>query len=792
MYVDSRPLSTFGQTQGWKMPSPEPSGSLKRPPFTKVPTSSSSSLRGMEQTAPSFQDFVRRTPPPADQAKPLPPTPLRPRRPSSFDSASSRASFRLTRRSSSVYSRGTSIWDLEREPEVPTIPSWQTADLSDQDLLLRPIAYSASTSQLDTKPPIQQQLEQLRTYSPLLHTPSPTISRRTTPSPPPGPRPSILLPPPVGFAHVPKKHLRTVSPEKAKEMLQAPGAVHMLPEELRALALGRSRSQDPMRVTSMEVMSGRMTPPELPEAPTLVDSQGRERLLCSPRASMSPVKHHGYPFPTTMDLPETAETSFHVGSGPVRTMAPLLTQTREASRMKVAQALGLADFDDQRGRQKERAPRNMSYEHYMPKQTSTVYDATASDTLISDAQIIAQEYHSLLSEQYRQPSFSSASQQSTRSDEGVAAHMKMVPQPLFHTKPASRLPGTPIMRNDSAASVSPFGMRADSGVTVSERRRSSGVKGFFPMRLSFSSQSGLRRRSTSGSIPISPPSLHILPAAAPPPDPVVPKPRTPSKFRRTSEDNRVSAYYPHVMSRKKGKGKKEKDASHPPAMPLLAADIIAQRTREATPDDSPLKSHPPMRGPVDRSDTASIGSNVSSRRLPNRMLKYTDKFMRSSESPSQSQENQSQENHHTITSSVASPHSPHLLPSPSSMKQPPGIHLGWSDVAKNAFDEARSSIQPRKRRPEPVISHLQTPARPLDESRDGLTEPESPGGRKASMAIFGGIMEGWRDNKAEKRRGELKKMIKVVTPETTEAEVSGAAQKRPSLVSRRWSAYNWV
>ncbi|KAK4954418.1 hypothetical protein LTR10_007849 [Elasticomyces elasticus] len=742
--ITDMPLSTFGQTQGWKMPSPEPSDSLKRPPFTKVPTSSSSSLRGMEQTAPSFQDFVRRTPPPADQAKPLPPTPLRPRRPSSFDSASSRASSRLTRRSSSVYSRGTSIWDLEREPEVPAIPSWQTADFSDQDLLLRPIAYSASTSQLDTKPPIQQQLEQLRTYSPLLHTPSPTISRRTTPSPPPGPRPSILLPPPVGFAHVPKKHLRTVSLEKAKEMLQAPGAVHMLPEELRALALGRSRSQDPMRVTSMEVMSGRMTPPELPEAPTLVDSQGRERLLSSPRASMSPVKHHDYPFPTTMDLPETPETSFHVGSGPVRTMAPLLTQTREASRMKVAQALGLADFDDQRGRQKERAPRNMSYEHYMPKQTSTVHDATASDTLISDAQIIAQEYHSLLSEQYRQPSFSSASQQSTRSDEGVAAHMKMVPQPLFHTKPASRLPGTPIMRNDSAASVSPFGMRADSGVTVSERRRSSGVKGFFPMRLSFSSQSGLRRRSTSGSIPISPPSLHILPAAAPPPDPVVPKPRTPSKFRRTSEDNRVSAYYPHVMSRKKGKGKKEKDASHPPAMPLLAADIIAQRTREATPDDSPLKSHPPMRGPVDRSDTASIGSNVSSRRLPNRMLKYTDKFMRSSESPSQSQES-----HHTITSSVASPHSPHLLPSPSSMKQPPGIHLGWSDVAKNAFDEARSSIQPRKRHPEPVITHLQTPARPLDESRDGLTEPESPGGRKASMAISA---ESWKGGDTTRRR----------------------------------------
>ncbi|TKA83748.1 hypothetical protein B0A55_00041 [Friedmanniomyces simplex] len=810
MYVDPKPLSTYGETQGWKMPSPEPSGTLKRPPVVKT-ASSSSSLSGMEQTVPSFQSFLRRTPPP-DHAKPLPPTPLRPRRPSSFDGSSSRPSSRSNRRSSSIYSRATSQWDLE--PDVPAIPSWQTADFTDQDLLLRPIAYSASTSQLIGKPPIQQQLAELRTYSPLIHTPSPTVSRASTPSPPPAPRPSVLLPPPAGSAHIPKKHLRTVSLEKAKQMLQAPGAVHLLPEELRAQALGRSRSQDPMRVTSFDIMSGRMTPPELPDAPTLVDSQGRERLLSSPTVSLSPVTRPDYLFPTIASPVEAPVTSFDVGTGPSRTMAPISAQTREASRMKAAQALGLGDvIDDQRGRARERGPRNMSYEHYMPNQRSQSRDTPPLDGLGTDAQMKAQEYHSLLTEQYRQPSFSSGSQQSNRSDTDVTTQMKMVPQPLFHAKPAARLPGTSTARS-SAASTSPFGMRADSGTTFGEQRRSSGARGFLPLRFSLSSESSSRRRSTSGSIPISPPSASLpRPAVSVsvPPEPVAVKPRLGSRFRRTSNDsNRVSAYYPHVMSRKKGKGKKDKASSKAPPMPLLAADIIAQRlmTPERTPNNSSPQTNPSWSGFPDRSDAASTRSTGSNTRLPHRLLKsatkYTDKLTRSSATTT------------SPTDRVASSESPHLLPSPASTKPPPtAIHLGWSDVAKHAFDEARSSVQSassRQHAPSSLITHLQTPARPLDETRESLLmamEPESPtaaSARGSKGSIFGGLMEEWRESKAEKRRQDLKRTIKVVMPEVEmrerEAEVEvgrekereregeGPRPKWPSLVSRRWSAYN--
>ncbi|KAK3064729.1 hypothetical protein LTR53_018394, partial [Teratosphaeriaceae sp. CCFEE 6253] len=69
-------------------------------------------------------------------------------------------------------------------------------------------------------------------------------------------------------------------------------------------------------------------------------------------------------------------------------------------------------------------------------------------------------------------------------------------------------------------------------------------------------------------------------------------------------------------------------------------------------------------------------------------------------------------------------------------------------------------------------------------------------------------MEGWREGKAEKRRGELKKLIRVVAapivaaPETSQREevgvgsgVRGEGQGQPPRpgggVARRWSAYNW-
>ena len=264
MFIDSRPVTGYGETAGWALPlmpqepvprvplrrpqiqkanssTPSLKGMeqtippvpLKRPPYTNTETSSSS-LSGLEQTVMPFRDFVKHTPP-LEEDKPLPPTPLQVRRSSLGEStwASSReASSSRPRRSSSVYSRTVSQW-------IPDSPVWSASDLADNPLpalppeLLRPIAYSASTPELIETPP-DGLLLQPRTYQPLLTTPSPTISRHTTPSP--GPEPlqeerkfSMLLPTAVDAVDIPKSHLRTVSLEKAKATAGAPGAEHLLP-----------------------------------------------------------------------------------------------------------------------------------------------------------------------------------------------------------------------------------------------------------------------------------------------------------------------------------------------------------------------------------------------------------------------------------------------------------------------------------------------------------------------------------------------------------------------------------
>lgn len=784
------------------LPSPQPTGTLKRPPILKN-GSSSSSLRGMEQTVPSFQSFLERTPPP-DNLKPLPPTPLIPRRPSSFDSGSSRPPSSRNRRSSSIYSRTVSQWytdyDLGSDrPDVPALPSWRSIDFADQSTLQRPIAYSRSTSELLEKPQIPQLLE-ARTYKPLIATPSPTISRRTTPSPspspPPQPRPSILLPPPPAVAHVPRQHLRTVSLEKAKELMQGPDAVHLLPEELRAQTLGKSRSQEPIRIASMDMFAAN-TPPELPASPTLIDHQGRERLLSSSTVTnASPNPNDSYCPSMWSPVHAEPDRSFHVGNGPVRTMASVASQPRQESRDKAAQSLGLGDVDEPRGRTTTRGPRNMSYDHYIPKAKRTSIASKSSAESRSDAQKIAQEYHSLLNDQYRQPSDSPASSVNV-SDTELGAHMKMVPQPLFQGKPAARLPGEINSVRGSQHSVSPFNRRADSGIAGSMQRQTSGSRGSIPLRLSPAPYSSHHRRSTSGSIPISPPSASMpkkvtIAFPPPPPEPEV-RSRQQSTRRRASEDARVSLYYPHIMTRKtkdkksKGKsGSKVKPAISGP-LPLLAADIIAQRlqTPETTPDSSPLRS---MHQYSDNGDAESVHSEKAGGRLHQRLIKgATRQADKVTSSGSASGRKQSGESNRLRR--IASPESPHLLPSPVSAKSPPAMHLGWSDHAKTTLDRVRSSVQSSKHQSGSSVTHVMTPAKPLDDSRAGLTEPESPG-RKGSINLFGGLMGSWRESKAEKRREELKKMIKVV-PTETGGNVNSLDEARP-VAGRRSSVLGWM
>lgn len=740
MYVDTKPASIYNDMAAI---APSPPGMLRRPPAVRDNSSSASSLSGMERAVPSFRTFVKRTPPP-DTQKQLPPVPFVPRRASTTPAPSTRPPSMSTRRSSSVYSRTASQW-------FPSAPSWQTEDFADSKLYLRPVAYSASTPQLVEKVPTPPLL-QPRAYNPLILSPSPTatspdLSRRSTPSSmflSSEPRPSILLPPPPGHVSVPKK---LVSLEQAKADMQSPGAVHLLPEEMRAQVLGRSRSQEPLRIMSQDFFYDRRgIPPELPALATLVDSEGRDRLIPSPRSSvMSP------PFSALLDVPNrtTSDGSFSVGKELPRTMLSLANQARKISKAKVMQSLGLNDPDEAqpRGRTRRRSPvgpRQLDYSHYLPQKSKSSDDEDSENE--SEARRLAKDYHNMLTEEYRRPS------EVAETDENIKAEMKLVPQPLFHYKPSAKLPSAH-SRGGSESSVSPFQLRRETalGRRQSTDRKNS-RKSSFPLTLSLSPGS-IRdeRRSTSGSIPISPPS-----ASVPRTPTVLPVDRAQTGhqntiFRRSSEDGRVSAFYPHIMTRKGAKSSEKMSSSSTPAPALLAADIIAQRlkTPDGTPDSSTINTKPEVNRISYGSNSGSSTSRTA-RPMYKRIAKGAAKWAEELTRPTNDVPSEDRDQYQPVTPVAASPGSPHLLPSP---KKPAPLHSG--------------------------IVHTIRPAKPLDDSRSGMRESEASG--RVRSGLFSNVIEFRRESKAVKRREELKKMIRIV-PEGAETTDGGK-----SFSSKRWS-----
>ena len=679
MFIESRPVTGFGETAGWALPlmpqEPVERVPLRRPPLRtnnsstaslvgmeqSIPPTSrqpplttndtiKSSLIGFEQHIPPFKDFVKHTPP-LEDGKPLPPTPLRVRK-SSFG-ASTNASSREpsppgARRTSSVYSRTVSQWFVDS-------PTWSASDLADNPIpalpleYLQPIAYSASTPQLKETTPAGPFL-QPRTYQPLLTTPSPTASRCTSRTPSPRRasfrkdlRFSVLLPTAVDVAQIPRTHLRTVSLEKAKASSGAPGAEHLLPEEQTAKSkatvtpvtpvipaipvIPKARSLEPIVKPSNPItrdtmsMFGRSVDlgpgpdaPGLPKLPsmTLVDAEGRDRVVGAPRLSVAPstaFSFHAEPIPS----PSHTIDSFPVGKNAPRTMVSLATQEQEESYIPERE---FAQYE--RGRTTQRGSRNFDHDQYQP--IAWRHQQNSSADAEADAQQAAQDYHSMLAaEQLRQASASSASR-SFASDVEVGKRMKMVPQPLFNGKLSVIVTGQDKRsRHDSSnsnTSVSPFHFhhfpeQSNSSPSMRSETSGSGYDYFpsqprapraprapRPSRLS-TAAANHRRRSSVGLIPISPPFQYSLSPISPRAAtnmPPIDQPRSIPPHRRNSDDNRMSTYW-RVPTKGSGsellfRRSKEKEpaavtsSATNPGVPLLGADIIAQRlqTPAATPE----------------------------------------------------------------------------------------------------------------------------------------------------------------------------------------------------------------
>lgn len=436
MFADAGPPSSFQDTSAWNMPLPAAVEGLKRPPvsnsglssptqprnITKPPSltdsTSFSTSASSDQDIPPFQAFLRQTPPLIhDHDKPLPLTPSQ--RKESATSGLSPAS--RARRSSSVYSQTPS-------QSIPgSESSWRTEDLpGDHTQSTRPLAYSTSIPDLANKD-VPLVLEP-RVFSPLINSPSPTLSTVTVPRSPPRSRPTTALLPPPASPVTLRRKVETVSLEKAKQARDAPGAVHLLPEELRAQTLGKAKSQGHMRVDSLEIFAGgasKLLDPPTPSETntTLIDRQGRQRLLSTPLSTppIAITSSKDYQFPESRQTPY--DNAFHVGPGPFRPMLPPAVEAIEGSEGLHTHG---ADNNEPRGRRMERRldrrPTEASGHRGLQRLPTQQYSQSRESMALD----LATEY-SLWSQQNTYTSDASGYD----SDDSIRTHMKMVPQPLF-------------------------------------------------------------------------------------------------------------------------------------------------------------------------------------------------------------------------------------------------------------------------------------------------------------------------------------------------------------------------
>ena len=324
--------------------------------------------------------------------------------------------------------------------------------------------------------------------------------------------------------------------------------------------------------------------------------------------------------------------------------------------------------------------------------------------------------------------------------------------------------------------ISPYRLSCgNENFGIRRQDSSDSSRGPNPFERSLTPESTHKRRSTSGSIPISPPTDMPSPSTMPLPRgrPVVREDKT-NKPRRGRYDNRVSAYYPYIAPRKgrKAKARPGRAPTQSPPVPLLSTDIIAQRLK--TPDDSPISSHRrnSQISSIGRGERFRKASNASANgvrpplreRIAKGAAKYADLMTKPSDLPEQ-------RNYPAMVPTTGAPVSPHLLPSPVK-SPPPRVHLGWSDKAKSSYDTSRALPGSPKSTNSPQFTHIATPARPLDER--GLSLRESP---RRKSSIFGSVFDSWKESKAERRREELKKNIKVVPQETG---TTAAGQRRAS------------
>lgn len=367
-------------------------------------------------------------------------------------------------------------------------------------LFLQPSVYSLSTPEL-TLADSPQPTVPPRPCAPLITSPSPSPSRTSTPSPPPD---SLwrerLLPPSPHMLRVQTQHIKTVSLDKAKAALRSPGAQHLLPEEMRALAAARKASQQHI-IRGSRSFEG-IVPPKSPVL---------QHVLPSP----------SLPSPTPYDWPLQANRAsklsdeyFNMTKAKRISMSPVERQLKSSIEISVTRPPEppMSDYEPRgRSRRQSRTGSSRRLDNYESKVIDAYEDrtlhASSNESLVDEAKRLANEYHALFKEDAR----AAGIRKHSASSNSIKEKMKLVPQPLFfNPRQISKQRELEYKKSRTKVYMHSVSRSPNSRTTPREQHNSPKGKERtlnFPYKLSLTPEStGARiRRSTSGSIPISPP-----------------------------------------------------------------------------------------------------------------------------------------------------------------------------------------------------------------------------------------------------------------------------------------------
>jgi hypothetical protein len=701
MFIDSKPTSLFSggspssRSSFTEMEQPKPQ--LRRPPAALNHSSSSLSSDGFERSAPSFQSFIRKTPTP-NQEKPPPPIPI-------IEAAEA---FRIsTRRTSSIYSRTVSRY-------APTPESWRDEEHLMPTFFLQPSVYSLSTPEL-TLADTPQSTVPPRPFAPLITSPSPSPSRTSTPSPPPDRIwQERLLPPSPQMLRVATQHIRTVSLDKAKAALRSPGAQHLLPGEMRALAAARKASQQHI-IRGSRSFEG-IVPPRSPVLPHVLPSPS-------------------LPSPTPYDWPlqanrgsKLSDEYFDMTKAKRMSMSPVERQLKSSIEISITRPSEppVSDYEPRgRFRQQSRTGSSRRPDNYESKVIDAyedrTLDASSNESLMDEAKRLANEYHALFKEDAKASGF----RKHSASSNSIREKMKLVPQPLFfNPRQISRQRELEYQKSRTEAYTSSLSRSPKPRAAPREQRNSPRSKERtlnFPYKLSLTPEStGARiRRSTSGSIPISPPFPgHEVTKTKGVPAPI-------QRQRSIDDSDSVSAFYHRINADAEQLAKEYNKAGSKVTFEMHAQPSVVPRPSL---ESSPQASY----GRRKQSYDSGISSGASSKGSRPPLKSLT----------------------HKVTSVF-------------------GNHMRKSSVS--AVEGLSSLVDSfKQRRPSfPVISAPQpiSAAEAYDPARLQATSSSGYAARKRP-SVFAGIKDHRRESKANKRREDLKKTIKMVP-------IGGAPQTPP-------------